>query len=179
MKECASRGDFDGANQLLRDIKALQLSLATNDFCSFCLMPRPFSTQSRRATVETWYPTKDDKWLCACCHACPRRSETVAAWHIEMNKSLALRVQKEVSAAMVYMPHFSENKMAELRKAIRQLPVEALGSGKGVRWNRPWPMDQHVLVGQLWRSVARIQLDPELHMFTKVVYQTLGYLGAV
>ena len=168
LKAAAVRQEMDGLLNRLR----------SQALCKFCFAPEPGNAETRVQISETWYYRGTHRPLCGFCGKNAEMPATTHELQTATLCSLQRRVHKELAEAVETL---SDQKtvpairLKELKAALKQLHV-GQGRGRGVR-SGDKKMSVHVLVGQLWRTISRVQLEPDLNECTELLHTALVLLN--
>ena len=91
-------------------------------------------------------------------------------------ESLRRRVFKACTSAQAMIPaSISSRRRRPWLSRLRGL-AEATRGRRQVRMEARGPMEKHIMVAQLWRTLSRVQLQPDLHEQSRCVHELLYFL---
>ena len=177
MDECVSRGDYLDAEGRRQQLKALEANLRNCEHCQLCAIEAPLGKPARDALSERWYGAVTHP-ICAFCNTndatpIPNPDATVRSLVLA---SLRHRVYKECASAEAMIPSSIPKSQRKSWHARLRVQAGATRGRRQVRLQTRGQMQKHIVVSHLWRTLSRIQLQPELAEQSRCVHELLCVL---
>ena len=164
--------DFIAAQQHQDRIGSLSSSLDKLGTCRICRIDLP-SKRARKLLIETYYGK-----CCGHCGRRPSKADTGSAANAQMVGSLTSRAMAEVAEAFARRGGAGTQKeCSSLSKYLKS--KDKCGQGKGIRNKKHLMVHKVALIGQMFRTLRRLEVDTSLHQHAGMMRLTLRLHGGL